>query len=118
MDLNMFMAFNLKTLKEISEKTYISCWHNSEHESEAMWKLYCKNPAKGIVIKSKKKTLQAQLENKGINNLQLKPVKYVPNFWIKKYNPEPDIFFNKRPSFEYEKEFRAFFKKMHLVHYL
>ena len=110
MDLDMFMAFNLKTLREISERTYISCWHSSEHESEAMWKLYCKNPAKGIVIKSKKKTLQAQLENKGLNKLQLKPVKYVPNFWIKQYNPESDVFFSKRPSFEYEKEFRAFFQ--------
>lgn len=111
MDLDMFMAFNLKTLKEISEKTYISCWHSSEHESEAMWKLYCKNPAKGVVIKTKKKTLQAHLENKGLNNLQLKSVKYVPNFWIKQYNPESDVFFSKRPSFEYEKEFRAIFQE-------
>ena len=38
MDLDPFMAFNLKTLKEISERTYISCWHCNEHESEAMWK--------------------------------------------------------------------------------
>lgn len=112
MDLNMFMAFNLKTLKEISENTYISCWHNSEHESEAMWKLYCKNPAKGVVIKSKKKTLQAHLENKGLNRLQLKSVKYIPNFWIKQYNPESDVFFSKRPSFEFEKEFRAIFQEV------
>ncbi|MDQ2256474.1 DUF2971 domain-containing protein [Enterobacter soli] len=111
MDLDMFMAFNLKTLKEISENTYISCWHNSEHESEAMWRLYCKNPAKGVVIKSKKKTLQAHLENKGLNKLQLKSVKYIPNFWIKQYNPESDVFFSKRPSFEFEKEFRAIFQE-------
>lgn len=62
MDLDPFMAFNLKTLKEISERTYISCWHCNEHESEAMWKLYCKNPAKGVVIKSKKKTSKANLK--------------------------------------------------------
>lgn len=111
MDIDMFMAFNLKTLKEISEKTYISCWHSNEHESEAMWKLYCKNPTRGVVIKSNKTTLQANLETKGLNKLQLKSVKYVPNFWIKQYNPESDIFFSKRPSFEYEKEFRAFFQE-------
>lgn len=112
----MFMAFNLKTLREITEKTFISCWHTNEHESEAMWKLYCKNPARGVVIKTKRTTLQAHFETKGLNNLQLKLVKYVPNFWIEQYNPESDIFFNKRPSFEYEKEFRVFFKKTHWVH--
>lgn len=111
MDLDPFIAFNLKTLKEISERTYISCWHCNEHESEAMWKLYCKNPAKGVVIKSKKKNLQSQLENNNLNKLQLKHVKYVKNFWIKQYNPESDVFFNKRPSFEYEKEFRAIFQE-------
>ena len=42
MNLDMFMAFNIKTLKEISENTYISCWCHNAHESEAMWKLYCK----------------------------------------------------------------------------
>ena len=110
LDFDMFMAMNIRTLNEISAHTYINCWHHSEHESEAMWKLYCKNPAEGVLIKTTIHKLKACLEVNNLSRLTLKPVKYVKNYWIKNYNPEQDVFFSKRVSFEHEKEFRAIFQ--------
>ena len=107
MDFTFFMAMNLKTLNDLSKFTYVNCWHQSEHESEAMWKLYCKNPAEGVLIKTSIEELQRELKSVKDQKLQLKPVKYVKNYWIKHYNPEADVYFHKRMSFEHEKEFRA-----------
>ncbi|NMY06001.1 DUF2971 domain-containing protein [Pseudomonas sp. WS 5059] len=112
MPLDGFMAMNLKTLRDIANNTYISCWHNSAHESEAMWKLYCNDPATGIAIRTTQKQLKSQLEQKNLPNLELNSVRYTANFWIKQYNPEPSVFFSKRISFEYEKEFRAVFREI------
>jgi hypothetical protein len=111
MDFEIFMAMNIKTLKDISSQTFINCWHKSEHESEAMWKLYCKNPSEGVAIKTTEAKLRTALRATGTENLYLNPVKYVRNYWIKQYNPENDVFFRKRSSFEHEKEFRAIFQK-------
>ncbi|WP_146012885.1 DUF2971 domain-containing protein [Herbaspirillum sp. BH-1] len=111
MPLDSFIAMNLKTLREIAEKTYINCWHHSNHESEAMWKLYCQDPTSGIAICTTMKKLDAQLRLQNLPNLELKSVKYLPNFWIKQYNPEASVFYSKRISFEYEKEFRAIFRE-------
>ena len=33
-------------------KNYISCWHQSDYESEAMWQLYTKDCTQGIAIKT------------------------------------------------------------------
>jgi len=109
-DLEFFMAMNMKTLNDISSQTYINCWHQSEHESEAMWKLYCKNPAEGVLIRTNEATLRECLRPLNLKNLHLNSVKYVKNYWIKQYNPEKEVFFRKRSSFEHEKEFRAIFQ--------
>lgn len=110
MPLEMFIALNLKNLKDIAQKTYINCWHRSAHESEAMWKLYCENPAEGVVVCSSIEKLRVQLGRHELPNLQLKPVRYLRDFWIKNYNPEPDVFISKRVAFEHEREFRAVFQ--------
>ena len=110
MDFDFFMAMNMKTLNDISSQTYINCWHQSEHESEAMWKLYCKNPAEGVLIKTNEAKLRECLRPLNLKNLHLDAVKYVKNYWIKQYNPEKEAFFRKRSSFEHEKEFRVIFQ--------
>jgi hypothetical protein len=109
-DFEFFMAMNMKTLNDISKQTYINCWHHSEHESEAMWELYCKNPSEGVLIKTTREKLLGVLESSKLKKLTIKPVKYVSNYWIKHYNPEQDVFFRKRASFEHEKEYRAIFQ--------
>jgi hypothetical protein len=110
MDFEAFMSINMKTLNDISSQTYINCWHQSEHESEAMWKLYCKNPAEGVLIKTTENKLRNSLQALSLEKLHLNAVKYVRNNWIKQYNPEKEVFFRKRSSFEHEKEFRAIFQ--------
>lgn len=111
MEFESFMSMNMKTLNDISFQTYINCWHQSEHESEAMWKLYCNNPAEGVLIKTTEDKLRNSLEESNLEKLHLNSVKYVRNHWIKQYNPEKEVFFRKRSSFEHEKEFRAIFQK-------
>lgn len=83
----------------------VSCWHKSEHESEAMWKLYT-NTGQGIAIESTIKQLEysiisdreiffenviyvAEDEQKNTEHLKYEMLKF------------------KRKSFEHEKEFRA-----------
>lgn len=106
-----FMMLNLKTLNDISNKTYINCWHQSPHESEAMWKLYCSEIETGVVVETTEDELRKHLKGKNLPKLQFGAVKYVPNFWIKNYNPESTVYFSKRVSFEHEKEFRAIFQE-------
>jgi hypothetical protein len=107
MDFNLFLAMNLKTLNDLSRFTYVNCWHQSEHESEAMWRLYCQNPKEGVLIRTTVDKLRKSLDSVKHRKLQLKPVKYVKNYWVKNYNPEADVYFHKRISFEHEREFRA-----------
>jgi hypothetical protein len=45
------LRFVLNTLKVLSRRTFVSCWHNNRHESDAMWKLYLRND-EGVAIKS------------------------------------------------------------------
>ena len=32
--------------------TYVSCWHENETESEALWRLYCPPPTAGIALRT------------------------------------------------------------------
>ncbi|WP_370599589.1 hypothetical protein [Pseudomonas nitroreducens] len=105
-----FMTINLKTLRELADHAYINCWYKSPHESEAMWKLYCENSSEGVLVGTTLAKLKVQLERKGLPGLEMKEVRYLPNFWVKEYNPESSVFFSKRVSFEHEKEFRAVFR--------
>jgi len=35
------MNSNKRFMERLRRFTYVSCWHMNEHESEAMWRLYC-----------------------------------------------------------------------------
>jgi hypothetical protein len=91
--------------KEVSLKFGVSCWHKSEYESEAMWKLYSTS-GYGIAIESTIGQLQTSLNNtKGVI---IDSVRYMD------FNKDPIEkghkhygLFIKRKSFEHEKEFRA-----------
>ena len=106
MPLDFFVSANLQNLKDISSRTYVSCWHKSLHESEAMWKLYCKNIDAGVVVGTTVDLVWGQMPKLSYLKSMHGEVKYVSNYWIKEYNPEPDVFFRKRISFEHEKEYR------------
>lgn len=105
--------------------SYVSCWHKSEHESEAMWKLYLKSD-EGVAVKSTVSRLakayldherQKSLKNKVANfSGQLSEVKYV-------YQTESDplevplkeVLFYKRRNFDYEKEVRLVVQHKNIV---
>lgn len=48
---------DFNTSKFLKQRTYISCWHENQHESDAMWKLY----GNAIAIKAKFANIQKLL---------------------------------------------------------
>ncbi|MDC5868809.1 hypothetical protein OPW39_08210 [Vibrio europaeus] len=91
------------TLKWLKTYTYVNCWHQSDHESEAMWKLYSKNIAESLVVK----TSISRLEEALPSPFKLEPVvykNYDSNFVMDNYFLSP--FKTKRLAFSHEKEVR------------
>lgn len=95
----------LKSIKESSRFMLISCWHESDYESDAMWKLYSKND-NGIAIKTDFGSLA--------NSFTSTPKVYIGRIdyidYRSEFLPHNDLlsaFLCKRKSFEYEHEVRA-----------
>lgn len=95
----------LDASKKADKKFGISCWHKSEYESEAMWRLYSAS-GQGIAIESTIKRLKDSLGN--IKGLIIDSVRYMDfdNDPIEKGHRHYGLFI-KRKSFEHEKELRA-----------
>lgn len=85
---------------DFRQYTFVSCWHHSEFESEAMWSLYS-DKHKGISIVSTKEKLESVLPS----NVKFDRVRYV-DFNAPKVELAP-VHYYKRSAFEYEKEMRA-----------
>lgn len=84
--------------------TYVSCWHQRETETAAMWQLY-KNSGKEIAIKTTVGDLSSALL--GDPDIIAGCVNYIPydradEFAVTRISPS----FHKRPSFEHESEYR------------
>lgn len=95
-----------KKINEQKKYVYISCWYNSDNESEAMWKLY--GSKYGIAIKV---NFEKLINNFAKNNLKFFSGKII--YEGTKYNNSnnelsSDIisFFIKRNCYEHEKEYR------------
>ncbi|MBN2602613.1 MAG: hypothetical protein JXA91_00585 [Candidatus Thermoplasmatota archaeon] len=87
------------------KQTYINCWHENEHESEAMWRLYSSILDYAIAVRTSYKNLYYALgRNPSIN---IGRVKYID--FQKKYAGVNNSFWYKRKCFEYEMEVRAIF---------
>lgn len=115
-DINEKMSKDPQTLRDkyrkLSEKfrvsTHITCFHNNDYESAAMWKLYCQGKD-GIAIKTTANNLIGSIDESPDEKLHLGKVAYSD------FSKE-DIDFvipyslalNKRKSFEHEKEIRLF----------
>jgi len=91
--------------RDAALKFGISCWHESEYESEAMWKLYSAS-GQAIAIESTIAQLKASLGD--TKNIQMDRVRYMDfeHDPIEKGHRHYGLFI-KRKSFEHEKEFRA-----------
>jgi hypothetical protein len=88
-------------------KTFISCWHENEHESEAMWKLYSTFLANAISIQTTYERLYLALGKSP--EIRIGRVEYID--MRNDFVDVNDAFWRKRKSFEHEREVRAVISK-------
>lgn len=97
--------------KVLIKYTAVNCWHLSEYESAAMWKLYLKSN-EGIGIRSSYSLLKTALKDES-HNVHIGRVKYID--FQEDWMPEGNTlypFVHKRKSFEHEKELRAVIQEL------
>ncbi|AUJ61300.1 DUF2971 domain-containing protein [Bacillus velezensis] len=95
--------------KKIREIHFVSCWHENETESEAMWKLYLKS-GDGIAIQTTVGRLQKSIE--GFHTpIIIDRVNYI-DYETEPFDQKHGIstpLFHKRNHFSHEREIRAVF---------
>jgi len=107
-DRKVFLESEQKTRRDVA----INCWHLSEHESVAMWKIYLKSE-EGLAIQSSYNRLKDSLHAHIEDDVHIGIVNYID---YDKENLKNKLYFNfthKRQFFEYEKELRAFIRRFH-----
>lgn len=97
----------LRDLEEGGEdhkkRTFVSCWHESEHESEAMWRLYSTFLANAVAVRTSYQSLYLSLDRDP--SIAIGRIKYID--LKNSYAGVNDAFWRKRKSFEHEREVRA-----------
>jgi len=97
-------AHVLKMLDAARQELFVSCWHVNEHESEAMWRLYCGDGG-GVAIQT---TYSALLEAvRWHQGVYIGKVTYVD--YRNASFPDANVFYpvmHKRASFMHEREVR------------
>lgn len=88
---------------EAKTSTFINCWHESPHESEAMWRLYSSFLPNAIAIQTTYKRLYESLGCE--TDIKIGRIKYID--LNNNYASVNNAFWRKRKSFEHEKEVRA-----------
>jgi len=83
--------------------TFVSCWNQSLHESNALWKIYCKS-SDGVAIQTTHEKL-----NSIAGRHSLYSVTYPTPGNNKKTPTHQDLVTKKRPMFSYEEEVRIVF---------
>jgi hypothetical protein len=85
-------------------ETYVSCWHEGEHESEAMWHLYSPN-GNGVAIQMRYQELVDSIENQ--HEIFIGRVKYID--YSQEWFPDANMYLpimHKRIAFSHEREVR------------
>lgn len=80
--------------------TFVNCWRASEHESHALWRIYC-GATEGVALETNYDRLVASL-----NGPALFQVSYEGPGNANRTPTREDLITKKRPAFEYEQEFR------------
>ena len=83
--------------------TYVSCWHESNVESEALWRLYCPPPSPGIAIRTTYSALNMSLGDDP--DISIGRVRYID--FQKGFAGVSGAIFRKRESLSHEREVRA-----------
>lgn len=87
--------------------TYVSCWHENETESEALWRLYCPPQTAGIVIRTTFADLKRVFDNDF--SVRIGRVRYVD--FRTQFAGINDAIFRKRKSLQHEQEVRAVIRR-------
>ena len=95
-------------IKDRPRFALVNCWHESEHESAAMWKIYS-GGGEGIAIKTDFFSLRNSFT--GADEVYIGRVNYVDysSTFIKENDPLAPLLY-KRKSFEHEREVRVIFQ--------
>lgn len=92
-------------IKDLRRFTLINCWHEGDHESEAMWSRYS-GTQEGIAIRTDFRSLAESLvDDRDIYIGQVSYIDYATDSILDDNLFRP--FLNKRKSFEHEREVRA-----------
>lgn len=89
-----------RIIKMWRQQTFINCWSSSDHESHALWKIYCP-PSDGVAIQTTLAKLRASVSDLPVHRV----IYAIPG--SKKETPtRHDLVTKKRPMFAYEQEVR------------
>ena len=102
---DQLLQTSLTFIKVLPRFTLINCWHESPHESAAMWKLYATDD-NGIAIKTDFDSFKRSLTCS--ESIYVGRISYVD--YENHFIPENNLFspfLHKRQSFEHEREVRA-----------
>jgi hypothetical protein len=83
--------------------TYVSCWHENENESEALWRLYCPPTTTGVAVRTTFGDLKLAFNDD--LSVKLGRVKYVD--FRSQFVGINDSVFRKRKSLQHEQEVRV-----------
>ncbi|SEQ34555.1 hypothetical protein SAMN04488038_105297 [Solimonas aquatica] len=84
-------------------RTFVCCWNKSQHESNALWKIYCKNPD-GVALQTTHQKLESIKDRHSLH-----PVTYPVPGSSNRTPTHTDLVTKKRPMFSYEEEVRIVF---------
>ena len=108
-DHDMAFARMSEFVKKDRERVVVSCWHELEYESEAMWKQYARG-GEGIAVRTDFGSLVGSLglsDTESYKDIRFGRVSYVDygNDDMRLFNGM--LFFHKRRSFDHEREVRV-----------
>ena len=86
------------------QTTFVNCWSASDHESHALWRIFCGK--QGVAIQTTVEKLQASL-----GGLRLHRITYETPGAAKRTPERLDLVTKKRPMFDYEREVRIVLEK-------
>jgi hypothetical protein len=95
--------------KELRQRVFLNCWHNSRDDSMAMWKIYGKSPC-AVALTTTVGRLKEALESQGLSfQLGIERVEYVKHWRDPKLdiNPYSRVFTYKTTAYSFEKEVRV-----------
>jgi hypothetical protein len=92
--------------ERLRQQVFLSCWHQNDHESAAMWRIYLSSEH-GVAIRTRTSRLESSLST-GEGELFIGTVRYLD--YDREHLPrahELEPFFCKRKQYDYEREVRV-----------